>query len=61
VSVIKTARPKTKLGCHGMSEIELALAKPVGVSRKFCLLDVAVLSPRLPTENVATTHVGWVA
>jgi hypothetical protein len=27
-----------------MSTIELALAKPIGVSKKFCLLDVAASS-----------------
>jgi hypothetical protein len=35
----------------------LALAKPVGVSIKFCLLDVAAPSHRPPTGGAAMTHV----
>jgi hypothetical protein len=41
---VKIARLKTKLGPRGMPEIELALAKPVRVSKRFHLLDVAALS-----------------
>jgi pyruvate/2-oxoglutarate dehydrogenase complex dihydrolipoamide acyltransferase (E2) component len=45
VGILKIARPKVKLGPRGTSEIKLALAKPVGVSKKFYLLDIAALSP----------------
>jgi hypothetical protein len=34
--------------------VELALAKPVGVSKKFCLLDVAALSHARATSAVTT-------
>jgi hypothetical protein len=44
-----------------MSKIELTLVNPVGVSKFFFLLDVAVPSPRLPTRNLVLTHIGWVA
>jgi hypothetical protein len=40
-----------------MSEIELALAKPVRVSKKFCLLDVAALSHGLHATGLTVTHV----
>jgi hypothetical protein len=39
ISILKVIRPKAKPGPKGKSEIELALVKPVGVSKKFCLLD----------------------
>jgi hypothetical protein len=39
-----------------MSEIELALVKPVGVSKKFRLLDVVASSHELHATDVATTH-----
>jgi hypothetical protein len=42
-NVVKMAWPKVKPGLPGMSEIELTITKPVGVSKKFCLLDVAAL------------------
>jgi hypothetical protein len=45
VGILKIAQPKVKHGPRGTSEIKLALAKPVGVSKKFYLLDVAALSP----------------
>jgi hypothetical protein len=41
IGVVKVIRPRVKIGPQGMSEIELVLVKPVGVSKKFCLLDVA--------------------
>jgi hypothetical protein len=44
VGIHKIARPKAKPGPRGTSEIELALAKPVGVSKKFYLLNVAASS-----------------
>jgi hypothetical protein len=40
VSMVKIVRPKPTPGPTGTSEIELALAKPPGVSKKFCFLDV---------------------
>jgi hypothetical protein len=39
-SILKVIQPKAKLGPKGTSEIELAQAKPIEVSKKFCLLDV---------------------
>jgi hypothetical protein len=44
VAVMKIAQPKSKPGPRGTSEIELALARAVGVSKMFCLLDVAASS-----------------
>jgi hypothetical protein len=41
-----------------MSEIELALAKPVGVSKKFFLLGVAALSQRLLARGLTVVRVG---
>jgi hypothetical protein len=41
IRVLKIARSKAKPGSRGTSEIEMALMKPVGVSKKFCLLDAA--------------------
>jgi hypothetical protein len=37
--VVKVIRPKAKPRSTGMSEIELILAKSIGVSKKFCLSD----------------------
>jgi hypothetical protein len=34
ISVVKVVHPRAKPGPQGTSEIELALAKPVGVSKK---------------------------
>jgi hypothetical protein len=39
IGVVKMVRPSIKLRVQGTSEIELAPAKPVGVSKKLCLLD----------------------
>jgi hypothetical protein len=39
-----------------MLEIELALAKPVGISKKNCLLDVAVVSHGLCGVDATMTH-----
>jgi hypothetical protein len=39
IVVVKMVWPRVKLGLQGTSEIELTLAKPVGVSKFFCLLD----------------------
>jgi hypothetical protein len=44
VGVLKISRPKARPGLQGTSVIELALAKPLGVSKFFCLLDVAFSS-----------------
>jgi hypothetical protein len=44
VGVLKIARPKAKSRPRCTSEIELALVKPFGVSKMFCLLDVAASS-----------------
>jgi hypothetical protein len=40
IGVVKTVMPRARTELQGTSEIELALAKPVRVSKKFCLLDV---------------------
>jgi hypothetical protein len=60
VSVLKITRPKAKLGPRGMSEIELALAKPVGISKKFCLLDVEASSHGLCNTGATMTHTACV-
>jgi hypothetical protein len=39
-----------------MSKIELVLVKPVGVSKKFCPLDVVASSHGLHAMGVAATH-----
>jgi hypothetical protein len=44
VGVLKITQAKAKPGLRGMSEIELALAKLVGASKKFHLLDVLASS-----------------
>jgi hypothetical protein len=36
VGIVKIVRPKTRLGPRGMSMIELALVKPIVVSKNFC-------------------------
>jgi hypothetical protein len=41
IDIVKMVRPRIKLGVQGTSEIELALAKMVGVSIFFCLLDAS--------------------
>jgi hypothetical protein len=58
IGVVKVIRPMVKIGPHGTSEIELALAKPVGVSKKFCLLDVAAPSHGLRGASLTTTRSG---
>jgi hypothetical protein len=35
IGILKITHPKPKPGLHGMSEIELPLVKPIGVSKKF--------------------------
>jgi hypothetical protein len=62
VGVLKIAHPKAKPGLSGTSEIELALAKPVGVTKKFRLLDAADSShaPTPPATGATTTHAAQV-
>jgi hypothetical protein len=60
VGVLKIAHPKAKPGSHGTSEIQLALVKPVGVSKKFHILDAPGLSHRPPTPGVTTTRAAQV-
>jgi hypothetical protein len=53
---MKISRPKARAGPRGTSKIELALAKPIGVSKKFCLLD-AVGSSHVPhATGIVTTR-----
>jgi hypothetical protein len=53
VGALKIARSKAKLELRGTSKIELALVKPIGVSKMFHLLDVAASShaPRIMGAN----------
>jgi hypothetical protein len=60
IGILKITQPKAKPRPQGMSEIELALVKPVGASEKFCLLDAAALSHRLHIMGIATTRVARV-
>jgi hypothetical protein len=55
VGIPKTARPKAKPSLQGTSEIELALAKPLAVSKNFHLLDVAALSHGPHAVSIAAT------
>jgi hypothetical protein len=50
-SVVKVIHSKAKLGPKGTSEIELIVAKPIGVSKKFCLSDVPGSSPSRCDES----------
>jgi hypothetical protein len=43
ISILKIAQPNAKLGPRGTSKIELALARYLGLCKKFRLLDVAAL------------------
>jgi hypothetical protein len=60
IGVVKVIHLRVKIGSHGMSEIELVLANPIGVSNTFCLLDVAAPSHMLngagPTTARASEH-----
>jgi hypothetical protein len=58
IGVVKVIRPRVKIGPQGMSEIELVLVKPVGVSKKFCLLDVAAPSSGLRGAGLTMTRAG---
>jgi hypothetical protein len=46
VGIMKIACAKTKPGPRGTSKIELSLVKPIGVSKKIHLLDLAGSSHR---------------
>jgi hypothetical protein len=59
VGVFKISHLKARPGPCGMSAIELVLAKPVGMSKKILLLDVAALS-HTHTTGTATTCTAWV-
>jgi hypothetical protein len=56
IGIVKIARSKAKPGPQGTSEIELVLARPVGVSNKFCLLNVVALSHRIYGTGHGMTH-----
>jgi hypothetical protein len=57
IGIVKIAGPKAKARSQGTFEIELALAKPIGVPKKFCLLDVAALSHGVHVTVLDLTHV----
>jgi hypothetical protein len=59
VGVLKISRLKARPGPQGTSTIELALEKPLGVSKKFHLLDVAALSQAC-AASVTMTHTAQV-
>jgi hypothetical protein len=59
VCVLKISLPKAKPGPRCTSEIELALVKPIGVSKKFCLLDV-VASSHAHAVGTTVTHTAQV-
>jgi hypothetical protein len=56
ISVMKVIRPKQKLRPRGTSKIELALAKPDGVSKKFCLSDILRFSQSWHDEGGPTVQ-----
>jgi hypothetical protein len=56
VEMSETTWPKAKPRPRGTSEIELALPKPIGVSKMFCLLDVVASSHGPHVVGVAVTH-----
>jgi hypothetical protein len=49
---------KAKAGPQGTSEIELALAKLVGMSKKFCLLDVVAPSHGVHSAGLTVARAG---
>jgi hypothetical protein len=51
-------RLRVKTGPQGTLEIELALAKPVGMSKKFCLLDVTAPSHGVRGVGLTVAHAG---
>jgi hypothetical protein len=56
ISILKIAQVKAKPRPQGTSEIELALVRHVGISKKFCLLDVAASSQGLHAEGITITY-----
>jgi hypothetical protein len=44
ISVVKVIRSKPKPGPRGTTKIRLALANPIGVSKKFSFLDMSISS-----------------
>jgi hypothetical protein len=58
MSVLKVVHPRVRTGPRGMSEIELALVKLVGVSKKFCLLDVVAPSHGIHGAGLTIAHAG---
>jgi hypothetical protein len=58
VNVVKVVRLRAKPGPQSTSEIELALVKSVGVSKKICLLDVPASSHGVHDEGPAMVHGG---
>jgi hypothetical protein len=57
IGIVKIARPKAKPRPQSRFEIEWALVKLVGVSKKFCLLDVAAPSRRPLTGGATMTRI----
>jgi hypothetical protein len=57
ISVMKIARPKAKPGPPSTSKIELVLAKPIGVSKKFHPLDVTAPSYGINVGDLIVIHV----
>jgi hypothetical protein len=57
ISIVKVARPRVKPGPQDTSKMELALAKLVGISKFFCLLDVPAPSHGKHDEGHTMTHV----
>jgi hypothetical protein len=57
IGIVKIARPKAKPRPQSRFEIEWALVKSVGVSKKFCLLDVAAPSRRPLTGGATVTRI----
>jgi hypothetical protein len=55
IGILKIACPKAKPGPCGTSEIERALVKHVGVSKKFFLLDAVGSSHGPHTTDIAAT------
>jgi hypothetical protein len=58
IRVVKMVRLRIKIRVHRMSEIELALTKLVGVSKKFCLLDAPSSSHGPHGRGVAKAKTG---
>jgi hypothetical protein len=60
IGVLKIARTKAKPAPRGMLEIELALMKPIRVSKIFCLLDTAGSSHGPHAAAITATHTAHV-